>query len=55
MNLNDSRLHLDISDMINTNILSANLPNKRQVLSLGIWNELRENIFAAENISDFSL
>lgn len=43
MNLNDSRVWLELSDMTNSNILSTNLPNEREVLSLGI------------QISDFSL
>lgn len=48
MNLNNSRVQLGLSDMTNSNILSANLPNEREVLSFGIWNELAENIFTAE-------
>lgn len=36
MNLNDSRIQLGLSDMINSNILSTNLLNEKEVLSLGI-------------------
>lgn len=36
MNLNDSRVQLGLSDIINSNIPSMNFTNQREVLSLGI-------------------
>lgn len=41
-------VQLGLSDMINSNILSTNHPSEREVLWLGVWNKLMENMFTAE-------